>query len=347
MFETKDQVMQSLLGAGISVSTASALAAQAKPCVRIKTSRVISERCIAKGDTKIGGRPDLPPELAWPHRGAYPDAEQRIMETAEQIKRSREFRTMADESHFDHPGSDKAEKARTDAMKAEAARTAQPRPLSFIAQVDLAQISCAGPIDEDIPTTGHLLLFYDADIQPWGFRPGDVAGGKLLYHKSDSKSLKRARIPSHTIYFEPLRCQFHQTITPVPPGSFEHRQLPRDDAENNRLYDWFFDLIEQTFGQEWGYHQIGGQPLQIQGDMQLECQLVAHGLEFGSENPDHVELEAKLTPGARDWLLLLQFTTDEDAGMFWGSGGNIYVWIHREDLRAQQFEKARVILQCT
>jgi uncharacterized protein YwqG len=32
--------------------------------------------------------------------------------------------------------------------------------------------------------------------------------------------------------------------------------------------------------------------------------------------------------------------------MTWGDDGDLYVWIHRDALRARRFEEARVIFQC-
>ena len=49
---------------------------------------------------------------------------------------------------------------------------------------------------------------------------------------------------------------------------------------------------------------------------------------------------------ATQWLLLMQIGTDEKAGMGWGDDGQLYLWIRRDDLRAQRFDQARLVLQC-
>jgi uncharacterized protein YwqG len=81
-------------------------------------------------------------------------------------------------------------------------------------------------------------------------------------------------------------------------------------------------------------HRLLGNPQAINAGMELECQLVSHGINLGSgsghETPRAKELEA----GARDWRLLLQIDTDEDnPGWMWGDGGRIYYWIREQELR--------------
>ena len=54
-----------------------------------------------------------------------------------------------------------------------------------------------------------------------------------------------------------------------------------------------------------------------------------------------------LRPGTADWRLLLQIASrNDDSGMMWGDGGNLYVWIRRLDLAARDFSKVWVVLQC-
>jgi len=80
--------------------------------------------------------------------------------------------------------------------------------------------------------------------------------------------------------------------------------------------------------------------------MELECQLVTHGLNLGRpEGYKNMEVE-RLRLGADDWRLLLQLDTDHEAGMMWGDTGRLYFWIREQDARARDFSKAWAILQC-
>jgi uncharacterized protein YwqG len=95
------------------------------------------------------------------------------------------------------------------------------------------------------------------------------------------------------------------------------------------------------------HHQVWGFPDPIQGDeMELECQLVSHGLYCGDSSGYLSREAAPLKDGARDWRLLLQIDTDEELGVMWGDGGILYFWIREEDARAGRFDQAWAVLQC-
>src|SRR5205814_3675825 len=53
-------------------------------------------------------------------------------------------------------------------------------------------------------------------------------------------------------------------------------------------------------------HRLLGHPEPVQGDMQLECQLVSHGLYCGDASGYRDTRATALRPGAADWRLLLQ-----------------------------------------
>ena len=94
-------------------------------------------------------------------------------------------------------------------------------------------------------------------------------------------------------------------------------------------------------------HKLLGHSENIQGDMELECQLVTNGLYCGDPSGYQDPRAAALIAGAADWVLLLQIDSDEDnCGMMWGDSGRIYLWIRREDLQARRFAQAHLILQC-
>lgn len=43
--------------------------------------------------------------------------------------------------------------------------------------------------------------------------------------------------------------------------------------------------------------------------------------------------------------LLLQFDSNQGAGMEWGDVGRLYFWIHPDDLRARRFDRVRLEFQ--
>jgi uncharacterized protein YwqG len=54
-----------------------------------------------------------------------------------------------------------------------------------------------------------------------------------------------------------------------------------------------------------------------------------------------------LEPDARDWRLLLQLDTDDDASMMWGDLGTLYFSVRENEARAGNFENVWMILQCS
>jgi len=93
-------------------------------------------------------------------------------------------------------------------------------------------------------------------------------------------------------------------------------------------------------------NRLLGHPDPVQGDMQLECQLVANGLYCGNLSRYQDPRAAQLEPGAADWRLLFQVDSQDEAGMMWGDLGRLYYWIRHEDLIAGHWDCTWLILQC-
>jgi uncharacterized protein YwqG len=94
-------------------------------------------------------------------------------------------------------------------------------------------------------------------------------------------------------------------------------------------------------------HRLLGHPDPVQGNMQLECQLVTNGLYCGDGTGHEDPRASALEAGARDWRLLLQIDTDDTLGSEWGDTGRVYFWIREQDLAAQRFDSAWHIMQCS
>lgn len=351
MFTSKDQIEASLRAAGVSATRAAEFAAKAKPGVRLETFLQPEGDGFSLGGTRIGGRPDLPAGTAWPLRPPYPSTAAPAGATAGIP--ADELRKAYAEAYKDRPGVPQPDVEALIAENADrAAAVAEARPLSLVAQVNLAQIQGTNPLDPDIPATGRLLFFYDAQQQPWGFRRGDAVGWKLLYDTTAPESLLRVAPPvvpgpAHTASgFPALRCRGRAALSPVPEDEVTLPRLQPSDPEHAALAGWYEDVNDTLLDRaDFGAHQVGGHPDQIQGGMQLECQLVSNGIDRGGDIPGDPAEIARLSKGASDWLLLMQIDSDDRNGMMWGDSGMLYVWIRRDDLRARQFDRAWVILQ--
>jgi uncharacterized protein YwqG len=217
----------------------------------------------------------------------------------------------------------------------------------------LAQIRCEELAGLDssrlLPQSGILYFFYDFTDQPWGFDPKH-RGGAVVLHVDHAAALLRASLPDDAkpddVSLVPFRARFSVVPSLPSSGSVIFQQLSLTDEEWDR-YDEFYEAVRQHFTSAEPCHQLLGYSNNVQGDMQLECQLVSHGLYCGDcsayESPQRAELE----PGAADWRLLLQFDSDDDLNVMWGDCGMIYFWIREADLRAKRFGESWTILQCS
>jgi uncharacterized protein YwqG len=220
----------------------------------------------------------------------------------------------------------------------------QGAPLGFIGQLNLQDLASFN-LDCDLPKSGLLSFFYHADQQTWGYDPADLGSWRVLFFPEARRGLESTTapddVPGHAVY---KQCKLSQsTGISIPfPESWPIEQLGLSDQERHNYYEF----LEIFIGSESSHHRILGHPIQIQGDMQLECQLASNGLYCGDSSgyadPRRVTLEA----GASDWRLLLQVDSDENTKMMWGDGGSLYFWMPKYEVGRRGFDKAWMILQC-
>lgn len=122
--------------------------------------RETDEVNIAIGQTKIGGRPDLPRDITWV-------TETNVIETRKEwinLFSSKKRETIA--KHF-----------------------------SFIAQVNLSETA---QLDKEnlLPKTGILYFFYSAEQDVWGFDYKDKNKFKVIYWNGDFAELERTDFPN-------------------------------------------------------------------------------------------------------------------------------------------------------
>lgn len=346
MLAAKKVLHRSLVEAGVSETRASCLARLAKPCVRLDTFEIDAGEEIPSGQSRIGGLPDLPPGVHWPFRKPYADAEAQIAEVSEAIERMKVANDDPEIQSLGFASSPEQIEKAANSMMAEVLLATEPRPLAFVAQIDLEALPSAGELDPDIPREGRLWFFYDAESQPWGFKPDDAEGARLIHDTTDRCDLLRVEEPERAMYFAPLRCVAQEEISPVALFGHDYPLEDFDDPDHNAYREWWYDHVDNRPGLPTGNTQIGGHPHQIQDDMQWECQLVANGVDITKLSSYKRDFIAALRDGTDDWLLLLQIPSDDRNGMCWGDEGLLFVWIRRDDLRSRRFENARVILQC-
>jgi uncharacterized protein YwqG len=215
--------------------------------------------------------------------------------------------------------------------------------LGFLARLSLSEIYRAHPIDW-LPHDGALLFFYDMDQQSWGFDPKDRGSAAVLRVPDlpDPVAQPDAGTKGHSSAL-PHRNAAFRRIDTIP-------SVERDAASalelSDKESDLYIDLAHAVF-QGAPQHQVAGFPSPVQGDgMELECQLVSHGIYCGDQTGYADPRVGPLMAGASDWRLLLQFDSDDDLGVMWGDAGVIYYWVEAHAARAGRFDNAWLILQC-
>lgn len=213
--------------------------------------------------------------------------------------------------------------------------------LSFIAQISMSEISNFDT-EKILPTSGILYFFYDCEQETWGFDPDDKGSWAVYYYNENIDELARLEIPEGVpeyARYHASKVSFKSEIS-VPYAYIGSLDLTEEEQ------DAYTELCERLMGEEQMINKLLGYPDQIQGDMQLECQLVSNGLYCGDSSGYESPKRAELEKYAKDWRLLLQIDSDENVQMMWGDAGRLYFWIKEEDLRLKEFDKTWMVLQC-
>jgi uncharacterized protein YwqG len=223
----------------------------------------------------------------------------------------------------------------------------QGHPLGFLGQINLGEIA-SFPTCEPLPKSGLLSFFYDPDQGTWGFDPEDKGSWRVIFSAGSTDKLVRRNQPEEIpdyARFRSCAVKFFEAVSM--PGveslAIWDLELGERDAEK------YFAFLEEFHNQQWSQagHQVLGHPEEIQGNMQLECQLVSNGLYCGNESGYRSPRREKLEPGAAAWKLLLQLDSDENTAMMWGDLGSLYFWIRENDLQIGNFRNVWMILQCS
>jgi uncharacterized protein YwqG len=217
------------------------------------------------------------------------------------------------------------------------------KPMSFIAQINLSEINVYD-LEEKLPKKGMLYFFYDAEQEIWGFDPKDKDGSKVLYIKDNNLELERKTVPENldewSIY-NSCKLEFKSMLN-IPNCE---SNLMENIKLNDEEFDAFNDVIAKVNEDDFR-NKLLGHSDNVQGGMELECELVTNNLYCGDgsayEDPKAKNLEKNVDL----WNLLLQIDSNDEANMGWGDVGRLYFWIRENDLKEEKFENSWVILQC-
>jgi hypothetical protein len=321
------------------------VAAAAKPGIFLRTRVVADDFKIAVGATKLGGRPDLPAKMGWPMRPAYPDGAKRAASHREDAEQPDKYWSWAKPEDIAGFRRDFRQMCET---------VDQPFPLHFVGQINFADLARTGTGAWTLPRTGLLSIFWDILEYPGGFDPAGHAGTLVLYHDESLDQFERRDTPADLIAMEryglvrPMTCVPESFIAPVPPGSATWMELGLPQHALDAYSSWCNDLElmhPSEGGRDWRCHRVGGWPTPVQGPMQSLCAMVAAGIDCGSHAVFTALENQEIIQSGRDWVMIAQIGTDTKANLSWGDSGALYVWMHKTDLAARRFDKARIVVQ--
>jgi uncharacterized protein YwqG len=218
----------------------------------------------------------------------------------------------------------------------------QGRPIAFVAQIRLADLA-ESPVAADLPSAGLLSFWYEGTGEAWGFDPADRGSASVLFFGPEAELARSAE----SFGLPPLPAcdamtSSELTLPPVgasPSLAFERLEIPSSE------HGAYFELLRRLGHEEQDVHRMGGYPNQIQGDMQLQCQLVTNGLYCGSASDCDVPLAEELRVGADDWGLLLQVDSGDQLAVTWKDAGRIYFWVRAADATESRFDRSWLVLQ--
>lgn len=224
----------------------------------------------------------------------------------------------------------------------------KPRPLAFLAQFDLAEISA---FDKDglLPRSGTLAFFYELGSQRWGFDP-KAGGCARVYWFHEWEDLSCAEFPAD------LQEDYRLPALNITAKAEKSYPTNEDFYLNRKDYSQTiddFNAAEEQLGINCpdNRSKLLGWADVIQGNMTSECELISRGYTsdevWNSGNFPEEEL-AKIEAEADEWTLLFQLDTVEHDGfeLMFGDCGRIYFYIRKDDLKARRFDRVWLILQC-
>lgn len=222
----------------------------------------------------------------------------------------------------------------------------KPRPLSFLAQFNCEELALLDS-EGDMPKTGLLSFFYEAESQRWGYDPKDEGCARVYWF--DTQSLSPAEFPEELKEY----CRFPsiginaRAVVSFP--GWEDFSLGRGDEFYNRFeeFEEVFEELDSTVPEP--SSKLLGWPDVIQNNMTCECELVRRGYYLGGDW-SQIRLEDRQEAeqdSLDDWRLLFQLDTVEQDTfqLMFGDSGRVYFYIRREDLKNCRFDRAWLIQQ--
>ena len=220
-------------------------------------------------------------------------------------------------------------------------------PLDFLLQINLGE-AFSEDHSASLPKCGLLSFFYDLQEQPWGYDPRKL-NGFCVHYTPGGVALGPTVMARPELKLLECRIKLRAGLTLPHLGSRIYREFEKRANLNDEESEAYFDYSKKTerFGQsKAANHHLLGHSDNVQGDMQLEAQLVTNGLYCGNQTGYKDPRRQNLEVDADDWILLLQLDSDDTGEFMWGDAGMLYYWIRKQVLAEDRFDRIWMALQC-
>lgn len=223
----------------------------------------------------------------------------------------------------------------------------QDRPMAFLAQINLAAAHAAQP-GLKLPAQGLLSFFLGCSEQlvdedgpciadaMLGSDPAHRGGWQVIYSSQlDQLQRQACELGPAPETFEPCSLSLHASPRQLPESdspAIASLELPAELMEN------YQDLLAATAGSEEPEDQMMGHPQLLQyTPPEWQCSRAARGEDpWQLVEPSDSSYQSEMQKAA-EWTLLLQLTSNEQAGFCWGDGGNLYFVGRRDELARGDF----------
>lgn len=219
-------------------------------------------------------------------------------------------------------------------------------PLRFLAQINLKELpDCAAA--RLLPRSGMLYFFHEGSDDIRGIDPGDAGGFRVLYADAAVLSPREPENGDEFCVTDGACAVGFDAVTEYPATmdtlasmgllegvSAEEREkfseIPEEDGSDPDEDDDVGDEYADDDFEDEPRHKLLGWPDVIQaGDIFAKCRPAG----------DKTDL--------REWTLLFQLDSDDDADMMWGDAERLYFCIRKDDLKACNFEKVWAVSGCS
>jgi hypothetical protein len=185
-----------------------------------------------------------------------------------------------------------------------------------------------------------LVLFAALDSRPTGLQPNDKGAVRVLLVDGELELVEGRNALTEV----PLRFSTELSLPSEAAGFPEALVL-----EGLELDAW--QRIREGLAERQGVeledrsvdwhalHRIGGYADTMEEGMHVDAQLVFNGIDLNSGERYYVPHVSDLEKDAHHWQLLLQLSSDDEAGLQLGYPlGRLFVWIREGDLGQQRFD---------